>query len=444
MHTDDVVDERQGVPTPQQRPEVRWTPLTRIAFRFSVVYLGLFCMCSEVCSMLLNQARQYRRLPAPWTWWLRPLVQWAEPHLFDAVPVPWSPAGISDRPAGWAMLFWIFVVAVVATVVWSTLDRRRGSYVQLHRWFRVVVRFGLLAVLFFYGIWKLIPLQMPMPLYRLVEPFGDFTPAGVLWTQVGASRPYEMLLGSAEVLAALLLIVPRTATAGALLAAIDMTQVFVLNMTFDVPLKTVTFHLVLLSLFLLAPDARRLANVLVLNRTAEPSTQATLFRTRRANRAALAVQLALGAWILGWYVGPAWTSWTRDGGGAPLPALYGIWDVDEYSLDGVDVAAAVTDPRRWHRIIIDRGDMSRYQLMDGSIGGRVAVDMNAHHIRGIPNNSPHSTTTLTFTRVTPDRLILDGTLAGHRVHMTLSRDDLARFPLERMGFRWSQPGAQIA
>ena len=40
-----------------------------------------------------------------------------------------------------------------------------------------------------YGMVKAIPLQMPSPsLTRLLEPYGNFSPMGVLWASVGASR----------------------------------------------------------------------------------------------------------------------------------------------------------------------------------------------------------------------------------------------------------------
>src|SRR6202008_2643494 len=87
---------------------------------------------------------------------------------------------------------------------------------------------------------------------------------------------------------AILLFVPRLTTLGAIVCLADTVEIFTLNMTYDVPVKLFSFHLILLSLFLLAPDARRLANVLVLNRTAGPSTLLPLGRTARRRRIALA------------------------------------------------------------------------------------------------------------------------------------------------------------
>ena len=68
-------------------------------------------------------------------------------------------------------------------------------------------------------------------LNRLVEPYGNFSPTGALWAQVGISQPYQILLGATEVLGGLLLLLPRTAAAGALVCAFDLTGTLVLTMT---------------------------------------------------------------------------------------------------------------------------------------------------------------------------------------------------------------------
>src|SRR4026208_2091617 len=96
-----------------------------------------------------------------------------------------------------------------------------------------------------YGMIKAIPLQMPAPgLTRLLEPFGNFSPMGVLWYSVGASRPYEIFAGCAELAAGILICIPRTATLGALICLADAIQIFTLNMSYDVPVKLFSFHLI--------------------------------------------------------------------------------------------------------------------------------------------------------------------------------------------------------
>ena len=177
----------------------------------------------------------------------------------------------------------MLALAIVGTLVWSLATRRR-SHPSVQKWFTVVLRFAVGATMFTYGFAKVFPLQMPPPsLQRLLEPYGNFSPMGVLWYSVGASPAYEMFVGSAEVAGGLLLMIPPLATLGALITLADVVEVFTLNMTYDVPVKLFSFHLILMSLFLLAPDARRLLNALVLDRPADRSTVPTPGGTARRN-----------------------------------------------------------------------------------------------------------------------------------------------------------------
>src|SRR5262249_40762600 len=146
------------------------------------------------------------------------------------------PTGVGDQTIFWMLLFCILVMAVFGAAVWSVLDRRRTHYRTLAGWFLLAIRILLAGQMLSFGVAKAIPTQMPEPsLTTLLTKYGDLTPMAVLWSQVGMSRPYEMLLGAAEITAAILLLIPRTALLGALLALIDTLQIVVLNMTFDVP-----------------------------------------------------------------------------------------------------------------------------------------------------------------------------------------------------------------
>src|SRR5262249_52414473 len=197
------------------------------------------------------------------------------------------------------------------------------------------VRLCLAGQMFTYGLAKVIPTQMPFPfLTKLVEPYGNFSPMGVLWSSIGASPAYETFAGCAEVLGGVLVIFPRTTMLGALVCLADMIQVFMLNMTYDVPVKLFSFHLILLSLFLLAPDFSRLANMFLLNRPVDPSSPAPLLSTPRGNRIALAMQICIGIWLLGANAYGDLYYWQQYSGGRAKSELYGIWDINEHVVDG--------------------------------------------------------------------------------------------------------------
>ncbi len=114
---------------------------------------------------------------------------------------------------------------------------------------------------------------------------------GVLWTSVGASPAYEIFTGGAELFAGFLLIFPRTATLGALIAMADMMQVFVLNMTYDVPVKLLSFHLIVMSLLFLAPNILQLFNFFFQERTSGPRIPGAALPSHHA-------PIASPAWLL--------------------------------------------------------------------------------------------------------------------------------------------------
>ena len=241
-------------------PVERWGLALRIAFRFCVAYFTLFSLSNQILDGLLAVPRLNIELSALWP--LRHITFWTATHIFRIKhELVYTGSGSGDKTFDWVLAFCLLVIAAVITLVWSILDRRRPNYVTFHKWFRLAMRFALASEMFLYGISKVIPLQMPFPyLTRLLEPYGNFSPMAVLWSSIGASTSYEIFTGCAETLGGILLLTPRTTTLGALVCLADMIQVFMLNMTYDVPVKLFSFHLILFSLFLLAPDARRLFN----------------------------------------------------------------------------------------------------------------------------------------------------------------------------------------
>ncbi|HEV8493551.1 MAG TPA: DoxX family protein, partial [Candidatus Angelobacter sp.] len=334
----------QTIPQPQTEPiksqpqlnNPRWNPALRIAFRFWMIYLGLYCLATQFVARPTGSDF----LPDLATLWpLRPVISWVGAHIFHVNASPslfWGGAsGTADNMFGWVMTFCLLVIATAATVVWSLLDRSRENYAGLHKWFRLFVRFVLAAQMIIYGLTKIFPVQMPQPsLTRLLEPLGTLSPMGVLWSSMGSAPAYQTFTGCVELAGGLLLIVPGTTTTfGALISLAAMIQVFMLDMTYDVPAKRFAFHVILLSCFLLAPNVPRLVRFLLLGRTTSLPTEAQLFRGIRANRIALAAQIIFGVCLVGLSGHFAWNAWNTRGGARPRSPLYGIWEVKQMSID---------------------------------------------------------------------------------------------------------------
>ncbi|WP_246002734.1 DoxX family protein [Nocardia tenerifensis] len=425
--------------------QTRRNTLAQAALRFSVVYCSLYCLLvtTIMFTFLGVVERWIRRRGGPWNLVLTdPVTSWVGKTVFGVDAVLHQDSGVGDQTAIWVLVFCNLVVAVLATAVWTALDRR-AAHPRLLAWFTLFLRACLGGQMLSFGFAKLFPTQMPGPsLAQLLQPYGDFSPASVLWLQVGSSPPYEMALGAVEVAAGLLLFVPRTAVLGAALSAASTAQILLLNMAFDIPEKLLAGHLLLFSLVLLAPYLRRLADLFVRQRACAPLTQPALFADDRKNRAARWIQVALGLWIAFGCGYDRWVVWQQQyGPDRPKSELYGIWDVREFAVGGQPLPPLTTDENRWQRIVFDAPKVATYQRMNGELvpvraefrpGGQLDLTVpDSTHA-----NPPFAR--LSAEKPTPDRLILRGELRDSPVTITLERRDLSTFTLRSRGFHWIQ------
>jgi hypothetical protein len=431
--------EAPSAPLHRETPNPHWSFVTRVAFRFCVVYFGLYCFATQILGGLIPAAIDIPDLQTLWP--MRQITFWVAAHIFRiAHPLVYNDSGSGDKTFDWVLAFGLLIIAAIAICIWSVLDSKRENYINLYKWFRLFIRFALASQMITYGMVKFIPLQMAYPfLTKLLEPFGHFSPMGVLWSSIGASPGYEMFAGSAELLAGMLLMVPRTTTLGALICLADTVQIFALNMTYDVPVKLLSFHLLLLALFLLAPDLSRLTDFFFRNRAAAPSTQPELLRTARANRIALVLQIIFGISLLAAAAYGARRDRMAYGSARVKSPLYGIWNVDQLAIDGQLRSPLLNDYDRWRRVVFDFPDGVMFQRMDDSFTGYGAsINVNEHTLALTKQSDKAWKAGFQFQRPSQDQLILDGNMDGHKIHMQLQLVDRNSFVLVNRGFHWIQ------
>src|SRR5262249_20281215 len=250
------------------QPELttRWHSTTRIAFRFFFAYWIIYSF-----PFPLNYIPGISWLTGKYVQMWHAIEVWAGKHVLHlSYPITVFQNGSGDTTSDYIQAFCFLVLGAAAALIWSALDRKRAEYRQLNQWLCLYVRIVLGAALLSYGASKVIKTQFP-PLFlsTLVEPYGESSPMGLLWSFMEYSTTYTIFTGAVEMLAGILLFVPRTSTLGAVLGLAAMGNVFMLNMSYDVPVKLYSFHLAAMSAFLVGPYLRRLANFFVFNRRVE-------------------------------------------------------------------------------------------------------------------------------------------------------------------------------
>jgi hypothetical protein len=409
-----------------------WGAAKRLLFRFGFVYLLLYNLPFPL-SMLPGRAlsKAYEGLWAP-------LVHGVGKRLFH-VDITVRPNGSGDTTFNYVQVFCFLVLAAAAALVWTLLDRRRPNYQRLYAWLRVYVRFALAATMISYGVAKVIELQFSPPTPdRLLQTYGESSPMGLLWTFMGFSALYCFFGGAGEVLAGLLLTLRRTTLLGALVCAGVMANVVMLNLSFDVPVKLFSSHLLAEALFLAAPDLRRLANLFLLNRAAEPAVEPPLIARARVRRIAEAVTAVLFAAYVGHALFGAYRASRIYGTLSPRPPYYGIWAVDAMTVDGQARPPLLTDPDRWRRVIFPYPDTLALQSPDGSLTYYDLKLTPATHTLVLSTfpRSKQKSYPLSYRETGPGRLEIAGALKGRQVHATLHREKESGYLLVSRGFHW--------
>jgi uncharacterized membrane protein YphA (DoxX/SURF4 family) len=418
--------------TPQAEPAPRWNPALLIAFRFVFSYLILYNISTFIDLIPFTDtiSEKYEQV------WQR-LVPWIGSHVLHlAQPITIFSNGSGDTTYDYVKLLPQLVIAVVATLAWSFMDRRRTNYRVLHQWFMLLMRIALGITMISYGAVKVIKSQFPDPsLARMIQPFGDASPMGLLWTFMGASRAYNIFTGGVECLGGFLLFIPRLTTLGALVSIGALTNIFILNMSYDVPVKLFSFHLLLMAVVLAAPDLRRLAEFFLFHRQVQLSTYSPRLRRRWTRWVLVGAQvLILGYYSIISFV-HSYQSFIRYNA---KPPLYGIWSVDEFSVDNQVIPVSAKDPARWHRLIVDNRFEVSLQSIDGARDRyRSSYDMPGKKITLTKRDNPTlPALNLSFTNPQSDSMELEGTVDGKHLYVKLHRSPEPAFLLNTRGFHW--------
>lgn len=423
-----------------QTTDGAWSQAKRFGFRFFFVYYILYSLSTQIINSILFA--QWIDMPDYATLWpVRIGIIWVAKYILRTrAEVVYADTGSGDKMFDWAIAFCVLVIALLASAVWFVVDRKRSNYTELSKWFRLFLRVALVSQMFVYGFAKAVPLQMYYPFpFRFLEPLRDFSPMGVLWTSIGISPAHEIFIGCAELAGGFLLMFPRTVTLGALVCLADMTQVLVLNLTYDVCVKLFAFQLIVMSLLLLGPDLEQLFRLFFRGEPASLAPAQSLFRSGRPNRIAGIALTVLWCWMVFANFLDLWRGWHEVGGARPKSALAGIWTVEQLAIDGRPQQLLATDASLWRRITFDYPNWVHTQQMDDTLTGYSAsLDAQRHTLTLTTSGNSGWHANFVYDRPDESDLVLDGTAGGHQQHILLKRINSAEFLLTSRGFHWVQ------
>jgi hypothetical protein len=418
---------------PQSHLSGQWSLGKRTAFRFVFLYFVLYNFPFPI-GWIPGTDGLYQTYSSM----LHTVIPWIGKHFLNLnKPITVFTNGSGDTTYDYVLALCFLTLAVSGTLLWSWLDRRRTNYATLNAGFRVGIRMLLAGTMMLFGSVKVFQVQFPVVSFsKMLESYGNSSPMGLLWTFMGASPGYAAFTGVVEMLGGVLLIFPRLTTFGALISAAAMANVFALNLAYDVPVKLYSFHVLLMAMILIAPELRRLADVFLFNRPAAAAGYPPLFVRAASRRAFMIAQLAFCLYI---FSNANYQAYKVDGRFAPKPPHYGIWSVEEFTVNGQSRPPLLSDPVRWRRLVFDDFDYLTVESMDGQLQRLRLEQGNDHTINLTQASGGPWSAKLRAEELSPEIVRLNGLMDGQQLQIKL-RKEQPSFLLLTRGFHWISEG----
>jgi uncharacterized membrane protein YhaH (DUF805 family) len=390
-----------------------------LLLRWLTLFTGLF---------VLTVPFPYQLLPSPGDYLaplFTPLHRWLAESVFR-VPAPYTLAVRSDSTGLYLHALVLLGLATLGAGLWVWRWPQRPRADKLAYWLHAGASYYLALQLLAYGFDKVFKHQFYLPEPNtLYTPLGQLTPDILYWSTMGASRPYTVLAGLAEVVPALLLLFRRTRALGGLLALGVLLNVAALNLGFDISVKLYSLFLLLLSLVAAGPALCLLYRALLRRQAMPPAPPGPRFGPWQP-----VLKAALIGLLLLETAGPFVQTGHYNDDTAPRPLLHGAYQVERFVVNGDSLSAAAG---RLTRLFVHRQGYFITQTADAQLQDYpLSYGPGRLHLRGYDGTR----ITLRYRTAGP-RLLLRGRWGPDSVFIEARTLPWRRLPLLQPEFHWT-------
>ena len=207
-------------------------------------------------------------------------------------------------------------------------------------------------------------------------------------------------------------------------------------MSYDIPVKLFSFHLLLFGFFVFMQDWKRIFAVFFTTATTIPRSFPYYFKKRELNIGLLAVKLCLISLFLYTNFARAIKMNNVRGPNAPKPALYGIYDITHFEKNQDTIPLLITDDNLWKRFIVQRKNyISAYQMDSKRVRFKLELDTLKKTLS--MKKRRDTTDTYNFKYTLKDSILtLKGMHGKDTILIKAKQFDLKKFRLINRGFHW--------
>ncbi len=416
-----------------------WHPVKKFLFRFFFVYFFLYCFPFpfDAFDFTTPVAQPYYNFLD----WLVPRIgeKWFHIHATTAFPLFDK---VDDSGYGLVFLYMNLILSIIMALIWGIADHKRKNYEKLYQWLKLYLRYYLAAFLFGYGFVKVFPSQFQaITASRLTMLVGEQSPMLLAWNFMGYSTVLMRLNGIVEVLAGLLLLLfRRTTTIGAILASCTFGFIVVMDFCFNVPVRLLASHLLVMSIFLILEDRRKLLNVFLLNKPTAPTVYVSLINHPKWRKALLGLQALFIVSVLYSSIVKSLNAEKLYGQNRPHVPLYGVYNTAYFIRNRDTIPPLETDSLRWKQLVIDGGSWNQTGIIQFSTDKKSFYTAEADTVKQVLNIQSRSDTSekylLHYFMQDGDHILIKGLWKKDSIEVLMNKYDLNNYLLHKEKFKW--------
>jgi uncharacterized membrane protein YphA (DoxX/SURF4 family) len=329
-----------------------------------------------------------------------------------------------------ALLIYLFIAVIIA-LFWTVADKAKKTS-KLFTYTSVFARYYLGAILLGYGISKLFGDQFSRPdLSSLFQPFGNLDPHTLFWEFMGASKSYQIFGGVLETGAGILLLFKRTTTIGCFICLALFLNILMLDIAYDTLVKIRVVYFILLSIFILIPDLKKLYQIFILRQSASLSLTPSIIENEKYRW----VQYALKFCFIGLVVILILRKQQEVYSQYHYPQygnISGIYKITDFYLNHKLHQPVPVDSIAWNKIAINQYfPISGIQLLNDSIAEysfKIDTIKKIIDLSSLTNSKIKAT--LHYTNFKPGEWLFEGTFKNDSICFT-SKKIMKKFTLEK-------------
>lgn len=406
--------------------------LHNIYFRFFAAYFFVY-----VFPFPLSYLPFFKSIAAAYFRLLGRVILWIGQHVFGITVPHKLPFGVSDSQYDYVKLFVLLITALVITIVWSIAKRMRKYDEIILYWVSVYVRYRFVISMLKYGFEKIQKVQFPFPYDSLIETYGDSSPLRLMWNFMGYSTPYNIFIGTLEAGAGVLLLFRKTKLIGALVSIAVLSNIVMLNFCYDVPVKMHSFILLLMAVFLAAPDAKRLWLFFLQQAVPASGKPKAEYNKRWLTPAFSVLNFCIIMAVFYIKAGPIWRQYTAHDDRFRATPLFGLYNVETFVKNGDTLQPLITDTSQWRMLNIVYNRQATLKMMNDSMKVcNLVVDTAKRKIEIIDSNDSTYKASLFYTKPNSLHLALNGSIQKDSVYILLQKQNIHNYELLKRGFHW--------